>query len=203
MLFRSELAQYKQNFKRQDYLHELRILRTRVSEQYLDVLVVAIHRPFLFGMQTVLSEQELDLHLADLNYFAAEHALQIVHPEIKTVKSALVGISQQGVNVGCIANGKLSSYSNSYTSALDESTKFLELELSDSNVSNIFLHGTTTKQTVDMPEWTKALRSTFSSTVTVLNPFRKMRVASSCKNFDQFMGHEHHFAACVGSAMRD
>ncbi len=198
-----ELAQYKQHFKRQDYIHELHVLRTRASEQYLDVLVVAIPRSFIFGIQEALTAQELDLRLVDLNYFASQHLHQIIHPETKVMKQALVGIFPNGISIGNIQNNKLAGYINLVETVTEKMLKFLEVELSDLGVNNIFLHGTTTKQSLAMTEWAKKLRNVLNLNVTIINPFRRMRVSSSCKNFEQFKGYEHHFVACVGSALRD
>ncbi len=192
-----ELSQLIADFKPNDYITDTHVLRTNAREQVWDVLTVSLRRSLLYGMQEILSEQKLNLHLVDTNHFGAQAVMMMIHPDVKRKTVGLAGITGNRIDVGILTKGRLTDYRYSTSMDVGEITKFLQSIVNEFVATEIMVHGT--GATFDM---TKALRSTLSVNISMLNPFRKMRVSSSFRGFDKFIGHEHRFAACVGSALR-
>jgi len=192
-----ELSHYIANYKLHDYINDVRILRTRAREQMLDVLVATVHRSFVFGLHELLAEEKLDLQTVEVSFYAAENSVLSTYPDLKSKNCALVGISKQRVETGMLTSGRLSAYAARSVVSFDDAHRFLENSFVELDLSNIILYGTS-----QASEWIDGVRSVFGSRVSMLNPFRNMQVASSCRNFDEFAGNEHRFAASVGCVLR-
>lgn len=192
-----ELSQLIADFKPNDYINDIHILRTNAREQVWDVLAVSLRRSLLYDMQARLTGHNLDLRIIDTNHFGAQAALVTIHPDIKKKTVCLAGITRTRVDVGILTKGRLTDYRYSMNTDVHGITAFLEALAGEFAATDVVVHGTGA-----IYETTKALRSSLHATVGMLNPFRKMRVSSSFRGFDKFIGHEHRFAACVGSALR-
>jgi len=192
-----ELSQLIADFRPNDYINDIHILRTNAREQVWDVLAVSLRRSLVYGMQEILSQEKLDLRLVDTNHFGAQAAMLMIHPDVKRKTVGLAGFTGNRIDVGILTKGRLTDYRYSTGTDVTEITKFLQAIVNEFVATEIMVHGT--GATFDL---TKALRSSLSVNITMLNPFRKMRVSSSFRGFDKFIGYEHRFAACVGSALR-
>jgi len=195
---RWELSHFIADYKPQEYINDVHILRTHARDHFLDILVAAVRRSFLFKLHEYLAEQNLNLQTVEANVFSVTHALLLAYPEVKTTAATMVGISNRRLDIGILSNGRLTDYSYRKISPVEEAIGFLKESLEEANMQNIFLHGPSLTA-----EWMNSFRAAFGAKMMDLNPFRHMMVASSCQNFKQFNGREHRFAACVGSALRN
>ena len=191
-----ELSNYIDDFKPKDYITELHILRTKAREQISEVLTVSVKRSLLFNIQNVLSENKIDLQTVDTNHFGAQNALLFTHPDIKARTIGLIGVNNNRIDIGIIQNGKLFEYRYNLFAKLEDGMSFIEEVIKDSSVSEIFLYGSAA--TFDFK---KSLRSYIGIIITSLNPFRRIRISSSLKGFDKYIGNEHRFASSIGIAL--
>ena len=192
-----ELSNFIEDFKPREYINDIHPLRTRARDQVSDVLAVSVKRTLLFDVQQALADQHIDLRLADTYYFGTQYSLLATYPEVKTKTVALVGATMGRLDVGILVNGRLIDYRYKFVSTIEESVNFLREVLMNFPVSDIYLYGTA--MTLDL---TKNLHTAFAMNVTALNPFRRMRISSSFRDFDKFIGQEHRFASCVGCVLK-
>lgn len=192
-----ELAQYISGYQKDQYINDVRILRTNAREQVLDVLVVSLKRTFLYSLHSQLSNAGLNFRAVDVNQFAAQHALLYNYPEVKLKVTALIGSWHDHVEISILRNGKLYRYEAIKSTTADNIVAKVNSMTQDIGLALIFLHGTG-----DTLEWTRGISNACTQNVTTLNPFRKVQDRASQKKLSRFVGSEHRFAAVVGSAMR-
>lgn len=193
-----ELSHYIAGYKKDDYINEIRLLRTNAREQVMDVLVVCLNRNIIFSIHNFLTGRGINLHAVDVNHFAAQYALLHCHPEVKLRMSALVGIWEERADISILRKGKLFRYGVVPNPSVESVTEAIFTIAQDVPLLFLFLHGTAVT-----PAWTKGLREKFGPIVSTLNPFKKVTDRSSQKKLSQFIGIEHHFAGAIGSALRN
>jgi Tfp pilus assembly PilM family ATPase len=162
------------------------------------MLVVAYRKSLVKSAEASLRAGNIGLAEVGTNHFAAQHALFLSHPEVKSKMVALVHVMRDRVDFGAINHGRLVHYRTAPAGSEPEVLGILSDRLNSHPVSDIFFHGASVSG-----ELTREAAKRFSAGVTALNPFREMNVASSFKEFDSFRGKEHRFAAAVGSALRN
>jgi Tfp pilus assembly PilM family ATPase len=193
-----ELSHYIADYKKDEYINEIRLLRSNAREQVMDVLVVSLNRSFIFSAYSFLTDRNINLHSVDVNQFAAHYSLLHCHPEVKLRMSALVGIWDQRADISILRNGKIFRYGFVTNPSVETVLEKIFSIAQDLPLLFIFLHGDAIT-----PAWTKGLREKFGSIVSTLNPFKKVQDRSSQKKLAQFIGTEHRFAAAIGSALRN
>ena len=191
-----ELSSYIHDFKPKEYISDLHILQTREREQVSEILAVTAKRSFIYNIQQTLLEHKIALHVAEINHFAAQAALLLSNPEVKTRMIALASVTRARWDVGILNNGEITNYRYSLVSSIEDGARFLKELLRDSRVSELFIHGVAV--TLELIE---VLRSALDLKIIRLNPFRQLIIPSSFHEFDKFIGQEHRFAACVGCAL--
>ena len=192
-----ELSNYIEDYKPREYISDIHILRTRARDQVSEVLAVNVKRDLLFTIQHKLADEHIDLHLADIHHFGAQHVLLTSYPELRAKTVVLAGISKNRIDAGILTDGRLKTYRYGFVSSAEECTIFLQDLTKDISFSEMFVYGTGTPG-----ETVKSLQERFSVNVSLLNPFRKLMISPSFRDFGNFAGQEHHFASCVGCALR-
>jgi Tfp pilus assembly PilM family ATPase len=191
-----ELSNFIEDFKPREYVHDTHVLRTNAREQVSDVLIVSVRRSLLFNIQHELEGRSIDLQFADAQHFGAQHALLTAHPETKNKIVALVGAVNNRLDIGIVSNGRLTVYRYGIVTG-EQRLNLLRESIQDIAVSDVYLYGAAV-----LPEFVKTVRDALSLNVTMLDPFSRLTIASSFRDFDKFIGREHHFAASVGCALR-
>ena len=192
-----ELSNYIAEFRRNDFITDLHVLRTNAREQIADVLAVSLGKSFVFNVQSHLEQRKVSLGLIDIQYYAAESALIQSHPEIKSRQSLLVGLTPNRIDLGVLTNSKLIHYQYRPYRTADEGIDFLREITADYHDISLYVYGDGFSF-----EWQKLLRKQFGQKYMQLNPFRRMRISPAVSNFSRYLGSESRFACCVGSALR-
>jgi Tfp pilus assembly PilM family ATPase len=192
-----ELSRFIPEFKPNDYICDRHVLRTRAREQVAEMLVVAVQRSVIFGIQERLARKKFSVHLIDTSYFGAEHALIVEYPESKVKTVALVSVGEARVDVGIEFNGRLIEYHYATDASLESVVDVLRKVMKDSTIVEIYCCGPNASH-----EMSASLNETFGIPAIMLNPFRRSVKTLSFDDYEEFIGREHHFAACVGMALR-
>ena len=192
-----ETSNFLPDYRPQDFINDLHTLQTDIREGVSEVSVVTVRRSMIHNIQRSLTEHGLEIHILDTNHFGAEYALLRGYPENKTKTIALVCISRNRMDVGILEQGQLKSYRFAMVSSVEEGREFIGGLKLDTTFRDVFLYGTSVSS-----GFLAAIRSMSGVKVTLLNPFRRINVASSCREFDQFIGKEYRFSACTGIALR-
>ncbi len=192
-----EISNFVEGFKPREYIHDMHILRTNAREQVSDVLIVSVRRSLLFNIQHELEGKDIDLQFADAQHFGAQHALVTAHPETKSKVVALVGAAGNRLDIGIVSNGRLTAYRYGIFPDDAQREELLKATVGESAVSDIYLYGVGVS-----PGVIKSMRSAISSNIAALDPFSRLTVSSAFRDFDKFIGREHHFASSIGCALR-
>jgi Tfp pilus assembly PilM family ATPase len=192
-----ELSNFIKGYQPKEYIYDMHTLRISAREQVADVLVVAIQRSKLFGIQSALESKKIELHIADTSFFGAEQSLYAAFPEVKSKTVALVLIDMNELSLGIIVNGRVVKFGHNHQATDENIIDLLQSIKEDEIVSEIYLCGSNASQDTGI-----ALRNKLGVHVNMLNPFRSNITTSSYKDFKQFAGKEHCFAAGVGVALR-
>ena len=192
-----ELAALVPGYQPKEYVNDLHVLKARAADQVSDVMAVTVKRTVLYEVEQMLSKEKLEFHIADTNHFCSERALFMTHPEMNVRTVALAGITKDRVDVGLYANGQLAGYRYAPASGTQDVASFIKMCFDLWGSPEVYLHGTGISFEV-----TKACRTALGGRLATLNPFRRMRIAPAFRGFSKYLGQEHRFAACIGSAVR-
>ncbi|MBI4546631.1 MAG: hypothetical protein HY707_01520 [Ignavibacteriae bacterium] len=192
-----ELSNYLSEYNPKDYVNDVHILRTKAREHVCHVLTISVKKSLIYGIQNMLSENKFELHIIDTNHFGAQYALITNYPEVKTKVVALVAVAHHRVDAGLLHSGRLIAYRYGLMTNRDDAVKLLQEVLKDTTISDLFIYGTAVSTEV-----VGAIENSLNIKVTKLNPFQRLKIASSFRDFERFLGREHRFAASVGCALR-
>ncbi|MFI5250812.1 MAG: pilus assembly protein PilM [Bacteroidota bacterium] len=191
-----ELSNYITNFRRNDYITDLKTMRTNARDQYLDVMAISMEKSFVFGLQTALAKRKLNVGVIGVEYFAAEEALLHSHPEVKNRQCAIAGISKDRIDIGILMNNRLVHYSYNPYQSIPDAILFIRKVFDEFDAASLFVHG----EGVTF-DWQKNLRKEFGASYMLLNPFRRIRISPMVSQFSRYLGSEYRFASSVGSAL--
>jgi hypothetical protein len=193
-----ELANFYPDATPGSHLNDVHYMRTRTRDQISDTLVVSVQRTVLYGIQKALSDRGIELISADANFFGALVALANSYPETKQRAVVICCMEGQTIEAGVVQNGRLVSFERAIFDnppAGTDLAQVVESVRKDFPVSDLFVYGSDA-----MANHLPALGDSLA--VAMLNPFRRLEVTSSLREFDAFAGLEHRFAAAVGIALR-
>jgi Tfp pilus assembly PilM family ATPase len=192
-----ELSQLIPSFHSKDYVSDTHILQTHVQERKHDILSVTIKRTLINQIHDYTAQKNLHLNIIDAAHFAAGEALAQTYPEIQTHDCALVGLSMSQIEFSCYNNGHLLSYSHRPGTNIEFVLQYLKHNISEKNLNSIYIYGPNADS-----EMVQILRTEISSQINILNPFSRINISSSVRNFELFTGNEQRFAPAVGIALR-
>ncbi|MBI5476657.1 MAG: pilus assembly protein PilM [Ignavibacteriales bacterium] len=192
-----ELSNFIKNYQPKEYIYDLHSLRISARDQVADVLVVAIKREKLFGIQSALESKKIELHIADTSFFGAEQTLLSVFPEIRNKTVALILSDFNEISIGIFVNGRVVKFGHNLQSTSDSIVNLFQSIKQEEIVTELYLCGGTASQELGV-----TLRNRLGIHVNMLNPFRRNITTSSYSDFKLFAGKEHLFAAATGVALR-
>ncbi len=192
-----ELATVLADFKPKEFINDLHYLAIQAREQTADVFVVNVRRSLIFSIQALLADKKFDLHIADTNYFGAQHALLVNTPALKTSRVLLAGFSRGRMDVGLLHNGRLVDYRYALSESPESFMRLLR-GLSEKHApSGLYYFGMDRSAAL-----VADVREQLGLDPIAVNPFQRIGVSSSVRAFAQFAGSEHRLASAVGIALR-
>jgi hypothetical protein len=192
-----ELSQLISSYHSMDYISDTHKLQTHTDEKKNDVLSVTMKRSLLNQLHDYATQNNLHLNIIDAAHFAAGETLLQNYPEIITQTCALVGISQFQLEYSCYNNGHLVEYNHRPETNIELVLQNLKHLISDKIFNSVYIYG----PGVDT-ELFNSLRTEITPELFLLNPFNRLNIASSVKNFDRFINNRHRFVPAIGIALR-
>jgi hypothetical protein len=192
-----ELATVLAKYQPREYINDLHYLAIQAREQTADVFVVNVRRSLIFSIQALLAQKKFNLHIADANYFGAQHALLSSYPSVKSERVLLAGFSRGRVDIGLVQSGRLLDYQYALFDAAGDLAATLREIVARHAPSALYYFGMDHSANV-MAE----IRGELDLAVLPLNPFNRIAVQSSLQGYAPFEGSEHRLASCVGLALR-
>lgn len=192
-----ELSQLISSYHSMDYISDTHKLQTHAKEKHNDVLSVTIKRSLINQIHDYAAQNNLHLNIIDAAHFAAGETLLQNYPEIKTQTCALVGISKFQIEYSCYNDGHLIEYNHRPETNIEFVLQYLKQHISEKIFNSVYVYG----PGVDS-ELFNTLQTEITPQVYLLNPFNRINIASSVKNFDRFVNNTHRFVPAVGIALR-
>ena len=192
-----ELATVLAEYQPKEFINDLHYLAIQAREQTADVFVVNVRRSLIFTIQALLAQKKYDLHIADANYFGAQHALAAAYPSVKTERVLLAGFSAGRVDVGLMQQGRLLDYQYAMFRTPGDIIPFLRGIAEKFAPAALYYFGMDPSTNV-----VSVIGGEFPVPAVPLNPFARMTVGPALAGFASFAGSEHRLASCVGIAQR-
>ena len=192
-----ELANYIDNYNTTDYVRDWHILGGDGSESVSNILAACVNRPMINSLSTDLSARGLELHVVDTNHFCALYALITNYPEVRDKNVVLATVDQDRIDAGRIANGWLVSYQYTLGSRIEEAADFIEGFSNRPEITDVFLYGLGPTSEL----FAKLKRSSRKS-ITILDPLRRLTLASSVTGVKSLASQANRFATAIGCALR-
>ena len=192
-----ELSNFIPAFNPKEYINDVHVLRTHAQEHVLDMFVVSTQKLNIFRMQELLRENKYELHIVDTNHLCGQYSLLVNYPEVKASNVVLSAVGQKRVDIGILRHGRLHDYHYCLCSSPEDAVRSIEEYMVEHRDHGLYMYGNGMISDV-MNELSKHSEIT----ATKLNPFRRLPISSSFREFNMFVGQEHRFAACIGVALR-
>lgn len=192
-----ELSNIISGFSPKDFVQDAHILSTHAEDQVAEMFVVSAKRSSLSQIRSMLEKQEYQLEIADANHFGAQYALLVNYPDVKSRNVSLIWIGEKRIDVGVLIGGRLAAYGYAPAASEVEGAEFIQYFLRGYDIGEHYLYGSG-----PLFEVQKVFEGGIGVPVTRLNPFRRLAVSKSCRDFEMTVGIEHRFASAVGVALR-
>jgi hypothetical protein len=192
-----ELATVLADYQPKEFINDLHYLAIQAREQTAEVFVVNVRRSLIFSVQALLAQKKYDLHIADANYFGAQHALLASFPSVKAERVLLAGFSGGRVDVGLVQHGRLMDYQYALFSAPEEILPLMRELVARFAPSTLYYFGMDQSANV-----VADVRGELPIPSLPLNPFNRISVNPSLAGFAPFAGSEHRLASSIGIALR-
>jgi Tfp pilus assembly PilM family ATPase len=157
-----------------------------------------VRRSHAAAIQRMLAQLGLELHILDVDHFAADTALRLNYPDSYRKYLALVGVKENRLDISLIRNGSMESYTYAVVGSNKEIVdRFARLSEEAKGVHAITTYGTY----LDRDLLTQIRRSS-KLLVEAMNPLRHIQVSDSLRIADHLSMPSYRFAAAVGAALR-
>lgn len=190
-----ELSNFIKDYDANNFINDLHILKTHAREQVADVLVVSAKRSLIYNIQESVSAKNIELHIADTNYFGAEYSLLNAIPETKVETIGLVHLTSNNYDIGIISNSRLVQYGFGIAPSPEIIAKKLQEITNESSISELYCCGSAATG-----DFVETLKNITGIKALLFNPFQRVKT-SRCKSYPNVFGSEHRFAASTGVAL--
>jgi Tfp pilus assembly PilM family ATPase len=193
-----ELSQYFPELPPKEFISDIHPATHPESEHWREVLSVSVRRSHAAAIQKMLAQLGLELHILDVDHFAADTALRLNYPDAYRKYIALVGVKENRLDISMIRNGSMESY----TYAVVESNKEIVDRMTRLSQEAKGVHAITTYGPYLDRDLLTQIRRSSKLLVEAMNPLRHIQVSDSLRIADHLSMPSYRFAAAVGAALR-
>jgi Tfp pilus assembly PilM family ATPase len=193
-----ELQQYFPQASPKEFISDIHSITHPEAEHWREVLSVSVRRNHAIWVQKALAAAGLELHILDVDHFAADTALRLNYPDAYRKYVALAGVKENRVDISLIRNGSMESYS--YTTVHSNKEIVDRIARLSHEAKGIFSI-TTYGPYLDRDLLTQIRRGS-RLLVEAMNPLRHVNVSDSLRIADHLSMPSYRFAAAVGAALR-
>ncbi len=193
-----ELSQYYPDLSAKEFISDVHPLSRPEIERWREVLSVSVRRTHASAVQKALAAVGLELHILDVDHFAADTAMRLNYPDAYRKFVALVGVKENRLDVSLIRNGSLESYSYTLVRSNKEIIDSIaNLPQVAKGIFSITVYG----PYLDRDLLTQIRRAS-KLLVEAMNPLRHVTISDSLRVADHLSMPSYRFAAAVGAALR-
>ncbi len=193
-----ELSQYFPDLPPKEFISDIHTATRPDSEHWREVLSVSVRRSHAAAIQKMLGELGLELHILDVDHFAADTALRLNYPDSYRKYIALVGVKENRLDISMIRNGSMESYAYAVVGSNREIVERVA-RLSEEARG---VHAITTYGPYLDRDLLLQIRRSSRLLVEAMNPLRHIQVSDTLRIADHLSMPSYRFAAAVGAALR-
>jgi Tfp pilus assembly PilM family ATPase len=172
------------------------VLESNPETQVNTTVIVAVRKIFVNFLANVCRQLNGNLNIVDVDHFGAENALVFNYPELATVRTLLVGADENSFDASVVSNGETKNIVT-----LEWSTENDMAQLADygkqMTVDAVYFHGRIVSEAM-----VASLKQFVSIPVEIVNPFKKVALPRSLRNYGEIENRKQEYASAVGLAMR-
>jgi Tfp pilus assembly PilM family ATPase len=191
---RWELAHHMANAMPQSY--SISAIPLASDGSVTTTAVVAVRKTFVNFLGHVCTLIGGNLHIVDIDHFTAENALMYNYPDVAAKNIILAGVDEESMDASVMKNGS-AVHIVTFGRTDDEGITPLAALVKEIKPDLIYMHGRLV--TGDL---TERIRSACSVPVEIVDPFNKVNLPKTIKNYDAIYEHRQEFASAVGLALR-
>jgi len=193
-----ELSQYFPDLTQKEFISDVHPLTHPDAEPWREVLSVSIRRTHASLIQRALAQIGIELHILDVDHFAADTALRLNYPDAYRKYIALVGVKENRLDISLIRNGSLESYRYAVVNSNKEIVDRVALLAQEAKgVFSIATYGPYLDR-----ELLTQIRKASRLLVEAMNPLRHVAISDTLRIADHLSMPSYRFAAAVGAALR-
>lgn len=195
---RWEIEQYFPGEPAADFISDYHRMSRFPSVRLNEVLSVTVRRKTAQGLERVLRNVGLRLHVLDVDQFSAETTFRQNYPDVLRRHVALVGIKGHRIDITILKNGIMESYSCASVQTPDDiGERIAALSRDHAGVLSIVVYGPALNS-----ELLTQIRHGTSILVEALNPLRNVSIANTLRVGEHLSSPSYRFAAVLGVALR-
>jgi Tfp pilus assembly PilM family ATPase len=194
--FNWELSQYFPDTPAREFITDTHLLTK--TETLSNMLSVSVKRQDAYAVQSAVAKLGLDLHIVDVDHFAADTALRINYPDTNRKYLAFIGIKEDRLDISMLRNGTIEAYSYSVVGSDQEIVdQIATVSREAKGIHGIIVYGSYLEKNLLVQ-----IRRASSLLVEALNPLRHVKVSDSLRIADHLTAPSYQFASAVGVALR-
>ena len=203
-LTESELDQHAQ-WELSQYALVKNVNAFNVSSMVLDMneevqvnttAIVAVRKIFLNFLANVCRQLSGTLNIVDVDHFGAENALLFNYPEVASKRVLLAGVDENSFDASVIANGETKNLVTMEWTTENDMTQLAEY-VKGVNAESVFFHGRIVSQAL-----VASLKQLVSVPVEIMDPFKKVSLPRTLRNYRDIEATRQEYASAVGLALR-
>ena len=173
------------------------VLDSNEELQVNTTAIVAVRKIFLNFLANVCKQLSGNLNIVDVDHFGAENALLFNYPEVASKRVLLVGVDENSFDASVIASGQTKDFITMEWTTENDMAQLAE-HVKGVNVETVFFHGR-----IVSPALVTSLKQLVSIPVEIMDPFKKVSLPRTLRNYRDVETRKQEYAAAVGLALRE
>ncbi|MDE3058284.1 MAG: pilus assembly protein PilM [Bacteroidota bacterium] len=191
-----ELRQCFPNADPESYFITTQVLNSSEDSRIANAVIVAVRKPFVNFLSNVCTYLHVMLHIVDVDHFGAENALLLSNPELNEKKVVFVGVDEDSFDASILVNGTpydIRTMERLSDTDIDALADFIRETAPDA----VFFHGRMVNETI-----VSTVEQRSGIPVEIVDPFKRVLLPQSIKNFEEISNNKQRYAAAIGLALR-
>ncbi|HTR80212.1 MAG TPA: hypothetical protein VMM58_01195 [Bacteroidota bacterium] len=191
-----ELSQYSTVKNPNAYNVGAMVLDSNAETQVNTTIIVAVRKIFLNFLANVCKQLSGNLNIVDVDHFGAENALNFNYPEVSAKRVLLVGVDESSFDASVMVGGETKDFVTFEWSTENDMAQLAEYAKSVS-AEAVYFHGRIVSQAM-----VNSLKTLSSIPAEIVDPFRKVALPHTLKNYRDVESRKQEYASAIGLALR-
>ena len=172
------------------------VLDSNEETQVNTTAIVAVRKIFLNFLANVCRQLSGTLNIVDVDHFGAENALLFNYPELASQRVLLAGVDENSFDASVVADGQTKSFVSMEWTTENDMAQLAEY-VKGVNVEMVMFHGR-----IVSPALVSSLQELVSVPVEIMDPFKKVSLPRTLRNYRDIENRRQEYASAVGLALR-